>query len=271
MLGRKINLVVGLTTFHNEMLQISVPALGKLNQKFMLIVHNDNPVTTVTKKQIRDLGYNGDIFIINSSENVGTFRARIAITEAIGKLKISPDWIIFNDDDDIITDLTIPDVSNDIFSVVQNSVVIHHRILDLLRAKTNPDNLEIDGDNITLSRPNLGFAGTLIRTNIVIKLFAFLKPLLESIKKLDDGLDFRAPVDAVMRVFLNMYAKFLNPDSAPIYMDKINYIKTDIDSCQIKYEKLNRPVRNISDHYRRALIKYENLMQTALNAAALRG
>ena len=38
MMRKKNNIVIGLTTMGNEMLQISVPALGKLRQKFMLVI-----------------------------------------------------------------------------------------------------------------------------------------------------------------------------------------------------------------------------------------
>ena len=67
MMRRKPNIIVGLTTFNNEMLRISVPALGKIRQKFTLIVHNDNPMTTVSRRQIRKLGYCGDLQIINAN------------------------------------------------------------------------------------------------------------------------------------------------------------------------------------------------------------
>ena len=132
MMRRKPNIIVGLTTFNNEMLRISVPALGKIRQKFTLIVHNDNPMTTVSRRQIRKLGYCGDLQIINANENVGELRARLAIIDAAQAL--NPDWIIFCNDDDIMTDIEIPNVSDDNFAIIQNAIILRHRVGDLLRA-----------------------------------------------------------------------------------------------------------------------------------------
>ena len=66
MMHKKSNIVVGLTTFDNEMLRISVPAIGRMHQKVTLIIFNDNPTTTITRRQIRKIGYSGDLQIINS-------------------------------------------------------------------------------------------------------------------------------------------------------------------------------------------------------------
>lgn len=271
MLSKKPNLVVGLTTFNNEMLRISIPALGKINQKFFLIIYNDNPMTTVTKKQIRRLGYCGDIHIINGSENCGLLRARTNIINEIPKLKIKSDWIIFNDDDDIITDLTIPNVAPENNAIVQNAVVIKHRLMDLLRVMENPNDYIIDGENVVLARPNVSFPGTLFRTKYLSAVFKLISCAYEEIKKIDDSLDYMPPIDAMMRLFFAIYSQRTGDNSTPIYMDKINYIKIDLDTNTKKYEKLNRPVRNIADHYQRTLSRYEAVINKAIDAAALRG
>ena len=271
MLNKKVNIVVGLTTFNTEMLQISIPALGKLKQKFLLVIYNDNPTATVSRHQIRKLGYTGKIEIINTSEKVGVLRGRMKIVDEIKKLKSLPDWIIFNDDDDILTDLTIPEVSDNIFSIVQNSIIIRHRLQDLMRAINNSTSIDIDGENVIISRPNMYFVGMLIRTSLLIETFDFIKPLLESIEKIDNSLGYRPPVDLMLRTLLTMYAKFKNPDLSPIYMDKVNYIKTELDTATVKYDKLNKPARNITEHYKRAIAKYETLIKSALDAIAPQG
>ena len=76
---KKNNIIVGLTTFDNEMLRVSVPMLGKIRQKFTLVIYNDNPMTTITRRQIRRLGYCGDLRVINTNENMGLFRARMEL------------------------------------------------------------------------------------------------------------------------------------------------------------------------------------------------
>ena len=114
---KKSNIVVGITTFNNEMLRVSVPWIGKIRQKFTLVIYNDNPMATITRRQIRRLGYCGDLIIINSDENVGQFRARMAIVDTARE--IHPKWIIFCDDDDILSDTDIPNVAKRQYSHFQ--------------------------------------------------------------------------------------------------------------------------------------------------------
>ena len=83
MFTRNIDLVVGLTTFNNDMLRLSVPALSRLNGRFYLVVYNDNPTTTVSRRDIRRLGYRGRLRVINGTENIGVLRARMAIINAV--------------------------------------------------------------------------------------------------------------------------------------------------------------------------------------------
>ena len=66
MFKRKTQILVGLTTFYNEYLHVSVPALARLGRRFTLIIHNDNPDTRVSRRQIRRLGYRGKLHIINT-------------------------------------------------------------------------------------------------------------------------------------------------------------------------------------------------------------
>lgn len=269
MVRRKSNIIVGLTTFHNEMLQISVPVLSKIRDKFTLIIYNDNPMTTLTKRDIRKYGYCGALYVINTNENIGELRARMEIVEAARGL--NPDWFIFCNDSDLLIDVSVPNVSDDNFAVVQNALVIRHRIADLLRAINNPTDIDADGENIELLRPNMGLVGTPIRAKTMFGLCRYLSTITESVCEIDDGLDFYPPFDAIMWNFVNVYAKSVNPNAVPIYMDKINYIKNKIDTARMKYGRLAKPARNVNEHYRRALDKYTALLTAALNAAALRG
>lgn len=268
---KKNNIVVGLTTVNTEMLAVSVPALGRLRAKFTLVIYNDNPMATVSRRQIRKLGYCGDLQIINGLENIGTMRARMAVVDAAATAGINPDWFLFCDDDDIVVDLDVPNVSSDNFAIIQNAVIIRHRVGDLLRVMANTSDYDIDGENVELARPHIGFAGTLIRANVLNRLFKIMDTVTDAIQKIDDGLDWRPPVDAMMWSYVNMFAKHENPDAVPIYMDKINYIKNNIDTPRMKYGRLARPMRNEPEHYRRALAKYDAVLHTALDAAALRG
>lgn len=271
MLCKKNHVIVGLTTFHNEMLKISIPALGKLKQKFLLIIHNDNPTTNITKRDIRKLGYKGDLHIINSNENLGPLMAKVSIIKTADKLKLTDTWIVFNDDDDILTDLTIPDVAANNFAIIQNSITIKNRVLDLLRVMDKPDNYVVDNEHIILSKPNRNITGTLIKTKHLVGMADILLTISDALLDIERSLTYRVPVDMIMWSLLNTYVKSMDANAFPIYMDKINYIKTDLDSCQIKYGKLKHPVRNADEHYKKLLSKYESAFHIAMDAAALRG
>lgn len=269
MMRRKPNIIVGLTTFNNEMLRISVPALGKIRQKFTLIVHNDNPMTTVSRRQVRKLGYCGDLQIINANENVGELRARLAIIDAAQAL--NPDWIIFCNDDDIMTDIEIPNVSDDNFAIIQNAIILRHRVGDLLRAMECATDIDVDGENVILRRPNIGLCGTPVRAKTLFGMKHIITDAMDAVSKIDDKLEFIPPVDAMMWNWVNIYARHLNPNAVPIYMDKINYIKNELDTARMKYGRLARPARNADEHKHRVLAKYDAAFTAALNAAALRG
>lgn len=267
---RKIPFVVGMTTFNTEMLKVSVSALGKLHQKFHLIIYNDNPMDIISRRQIRKLGYCGDLTIINTNENVGEFRARLEIINIAKDIK--PEWIVFCDDDDLLLDLELPNVSDETFAIIQNAVTLQHRVSDLLRVMENPSNFIVDEENVTLMRPNIGMRGTPVRAKVLFGLVKVLSDLIEELQKVTDKVDFYPPIDAIMWGLTNTYARSTNPNSTPIYMDKINYIKNNLDTSCMKYGKLSKPGRNINEQYNRIVSKCESILQNALNAAAaLRG
>ncbi len=271
MLSRKNNIVVGITTFHNEMLRISVPALGRMARKFLLIIYNDNPLTTVTKRQIRMLGYRGDLQIINSDENIGTMRARMAIVAAALKVKPTPEWIIFNDDDDMLINLDdVPNVSDDTWAVMQNSLILRNRVAGLMRAMGNPEDCHADGTDVMLDKPHIGFTGTMMRMSVMCDMARVVDYALPQIAAMGESLSFRPPVDTIMWNFANMCAKQQNPNAMPIYMDRVNHIITDLDSAQTKYGYARTPRRGGGDAVRRAVAKYDAIFADAM-AAALRG
>lgn len=271
MLSRKNNIVIGLTTFHNELLRISVPALSRLPRKFLLIIFNDNPLTAVTRRQIRQLGYRGDLQIINSDENIGPMRARMAIVAAASKIKPAPDWIVFNDDDDMIVNLDdAPNVSDDTFAVLQNSLILRNRISNLMLAMNNPEDCQPDGTDIVLDTPHIGFTGTLIRLSVLIGMADVIDKVLPHLVAIDDGLSFRPPLNTIMWNFVCAYARDINPNAAPIYMNRTSQIITDLDCAKTKYGRARWAVRGGGDAVRRVVAKYDAAFAVAL-AAALRG
>ena len=238
---KKSDIVIGLTTFDNTMLRISVPAIGRIRQKFHLIIFNDNPTTTITRRQIRKLGYCGDLQVINSDEN-----------------------------DDILIDADIPNVSDDNFAVIQNAIVLRHRVSDLLRAMENPTDVCPDDENVILLRPHLGLAGTPVRASILFELLKIQEPATNAVSRIVSGLNFVPPIDAIMWNMVNMLAREKNPNAVPIYMNKVNYIKCDLDTPHIKYNRVRKPARN-QDKYMRDIIDKCNQAFHDILAAAPSG
>ena len=268
MMHKKSDIVIGLTTFDNTMLRISVPAIGQIRQKFHLIIFNDNPTTTITRRQIRKLGYCGDLQVINSDENIGEFRARMEIVNAARNLQ--PNWFIFCDDDDILIDADIPNVSDDNFAVIQNAIVLRHRVSDLLRAMENPTDVCPDDENVILLRPHLGLAGTPVRASILFELLKIQEPATNAVLRIVSGLNFVPPIDAIMWNMVNMLAREKNPNAVPIYMNKVNYIKCDLDTPHMKYNRVRKPARN-QDKYMRDIIDKCNQAFHDILAAAPSG
>lgn len=269
MFGKRARIIVGITTLYDEYLGVSVPGLARLGKNFILVVYNDNPDVKITKKQIRKLGYRGKLYVVNGGHNLGQLRARLAIVDFVRKKKLNADWFVFVDDDDILTNVTIPDVSKNNFAIIQNMVVVRTRLIDVLRVVRNSANYTIDNENIYLVRPHVGLAGTLVRYSEIVRLADVMNNALQSISDVDESLSFRPPVDMMMWSALNIIARHNNERATPIYMDTINYIATDIDTCPVKYGMKMQPAKNPTQQISRAIARYDAAIRAALrdNAA----
>jgi hypothetical protein len=264
MFKKKTHVIVGLTTFYDEYLGVSIPGLAQIKGKFILVVYNDNPDVRITKKQIRKLGYRGRLYVINGTHNVGQLRARLAILDFVRKHKIKSDWFVFVDDDDILTNLNIPDVSENNFAIIQNMAVMRTRLIDVLRAVRNNTNYTIDNENVYLVRPHVGLAGTLARFTTIMRLGEILTNALQDLSDVDESLSFRPPVDMMMWSALNIIARHDNGCATPIYMDTINYIASDIDTCPVKYGMKLQPTKNATQQIQRAIARYDAVVRIAL-------
>lgn len=269
MFDKRARIIVGITTLYDEYLGVSIPGLARLGKNFILVVYNDNPDVKITKKQIRKLGYRGKLYVVNGGHNLGQLRARLAIVDFVRKKKLNADWFVFVDDDDILTNVTIPDVSKNNFAIIQNMVVVRTRLIDVLRVVRDSANYTIDNENIYLVRPHVGLAGTLVRYSEIVRLADVMNNALQSISDVDESLSFRPPVDMMMWSALNIIARHNNERATPIYMDTINYIATDIDTCPVKYGMKMQPAKNPTQQISRAIARYDAAIRAALrdNAA----
>jgi len=254
------NLVVGMTTFYDEFLGLSIPVLARIKQKFILIIHNDNPDTKISKRQIRKLGYRGRLYIINSKYNVGQLRARLAILGLVAQKKLKAKWFLFADDEDFVLDAKIPDVASNHFAVIQNMLVIKNRLVDVLRIIKSPTKYNIDDDNICVVRPHIGLAGTLVRLNAIMELGRILTENIIQISDIDESLNHRPPVDMMMWSALNIIANAQDTNATPIYMDNVNYVATKLDYSDKKYGQK----KDSGQQAQRAIEKYNRVILAAL-------
>lgn len=266
MFACKTRVVVGLTTYYSENLMISLSGLARLGKKTILIIHNDNPDALISKRDVRHMGFDGEVYIINSAHNVGLLRSRLAIIDFVKEHKISAEWFMFVNDDDILLNLDLPKVENKHFAIIQNMAVVRSRLIDVLRIMKNPDKLKIDDENIYLVRPHIGIIGTLIRMEYVFKLGEVLKSAMVAISDIDESLSFRPPVDMMMWSALNIVARNDNDIVSPIYMDTVNYVAMDIDNVTMKYGMLIQPEKNPQEQIMAAIAKYDVAVRTALMA-----
>lgn len=264
MFANKTRVIVGLTTYYNENLMISLSGLSRLGRSAILVIHNDNPETPLSKRDVRRMGYNGDVYIINSEHNIGLLRSRLSIINFIKEHKINSDWFVFANDDDILLKLDVPTVGVNHFAIIQNMAVIRSRLIDVLRVMRNPDNYTVDDENVYVVRPHIGMIGTLVRTEYVLQLGAVLQSASAAISDIDESLGFLPPVDAMMWSALNIIARYDDENVAPIYMDTINYIATDIDNVAIKYGMPVQPSKNPQRQILSAIAKYDAAIRSVL-------
>lgn len=271
MFGKKQNLIIGLTTYYTENLAISISGLSHITERFLLVVYNDNPNVRVTSGQIREYGYMGPLQIINGVENIGLMRARLAILDVARTQKRTPDWIMFIDDDDVLLNADIPNVSGNNFAVIQNMVVLRTRLRDVLRVISNPNDYNVDNENVYLVRPHVGLSGALIRTTAAFRMGEVLRSLTCKFSETNSDLDFLPPTDLMMWSALNIISRHDNELACPIYIDTVNYIVIDLDSATTKYNKLIAPKKNAETQLKQLLSQYDTLVRDALNDAAPAG
>lgn len=269
MFGNKVNCVIGITTRYNEYLNISVPGVARLNKNFVLVIYNDNPNTKLNKKHIRQMGFQGPLYIINNSVCVGCRQARMNIIKFIADKKINAQWGLFLDDDDVLTSLTIPHVNENNWAIIQNMITVKTRFIDMLGVAVNQQyELTPDGKNVLLVRPHLGLAGTPVKMDVLKRMVTIFDNAKEKLSMIDESVNWRPPVDEMMWNAVNLIAKHDNPNALPIFMDVVNCVKNAVDTADGKYGLPNPPIASQPEQVNRMLEKYNAVIVAELNADA---
>ena len=226
------NIIIGLTTFNHEFLNISISGLAHIGKNIILVVYNDNPCRKLTHKMVRRLGFRGQLHIINTDENVGVIRARVAILEYIKKNKLVGNWFMFANDDDVVLNAVLPGIDDNIFAVMGNAVVIRNRILDVLRIMSNPNDYTIDSVDTQLRAPHIAISGTLVRTKHILEFGDFLSTIMPQIINTVSDTPFIIPADIMMWNMFVEYMRIYHPKLSPIYMNQTNYLMTKLNNTR---------------------------------------
>ncbi len=250
------NIVIGLTTFSHEFLNISVAGLSRLGKNITLVIYNDNPCRKLTHRDIRKFGFRGRTHIINTDENIGGLRARIAILEYVRENKIAASWVMFANDDDIVLNAVAPIVDANTYAVIGNAVSVGGRLLDVLRVMINPNDYTVDGSDTKLFAPHISMAGTFVRMDVLSEFGDFLSSVILDVIGIVSDVPYVAPTDLIMWHMLTEYMRVSHPDMLPIYMNQTNYLMTKLNNT--RYPTASQRDRIIS-------------RATALVVAALRG
>lgn len=266
MFKRKENFVIALVALDCELLRISVGALARLGTKFTLIIYNGNPAITLERADVRKMGYRGRVHIINGATGPDMFGAIGAVVTATHTVARHARWIVFIRDCDLLLDMAVPNVSRDNFAVIQNMVTIRHRVSDMLRVMRCPTDYNIDDENVTLTRPHIGFFGSLVRIDTITGLCNVLGTISDKICALDQDLEYWPPYDAILWTLLNTFARAVNPDAVPIYMDRVGHISIMLDTANTKCGRSAVPARAQDEHYARATARFDAALRAALAA-----
>ena len=232
MLRKNFEIIIGLTTFNHEFLKLSISGLVGAHKNVLLVIYNDNPCKKLSKKYVRRLGYRGNLIIINTDENSGTLRARIALIEHIKKNKLISNWFMFANDDDVVLNTTVPSVSDNTFAIMGNSVVVASGLINVMRIMDNSQDFTIDGVDNMLIAPHIGMSGTLVRMDTMIQYADFMTEIIDKIHEITDNTPFAPPIDLIMWNILVEYMRKTHPNMSPIYMNQNNYLMTKLNGTR---------------------------------------
>ena len=220
MFKNKKNLVIAITTADLDALRISVPPLRDFAHCATLVIYNDNSDTKLTRPVIKKLGWRGQVHIINADQACGELQARIGLMKFIVAHCADAEWTQFVNDTDVLINTEIPDVSKNAFAVVQNATILSNKVTDIFKISHK----WATGTEYGKTGPRFDIAGPILRTMFLGEFCAFLEPLVPQIEKLAGKAHNQPSVGAIMWAALTAFMRARYPYTAPIYMNRTNYV-----------------------------------------------
>lgn len=226
MFGVKNNLVIGMVVQHRCALNLSVPALARLGEKFTLIIFNNDPAHPIQGRFVRRLGYRGGLQIINTDVALGALDARLVLIDAATNAANGATWMIFVAQDGILVSADTSPVAPENFAIIKNALCVRHGVHNLLAAACDGATPVPDGSQIILHGPNTELAGTPVRIDVLRRVADAVRRALPGASDIEDR-----TADEIIWRALGHCARAENPCVAPIFMDKTAYIFNGIDMC----------------------------------------
>ena len=251
----KKRLLVAITTFNHDALRVSIPLLARIGHRVSVLIYNDNPDVKLTKKTVRKIGWRGPLQIINGPENLGEIGAKIKLIDICAK-DTTHKWVTFMDDDDMLVSIDIPQVSDDVFAILQNVAVVQDSHTELFKK-------HFDWNKNSLG-PNFDIRGTWVRPMYLDGFSNFMESLMPQFNKIARGLKYRLPVGAILWAGLNAFVKSTHPKTQPIYMNKTNYVSIRLGTACEKYGTKNSPSDVRADFSKAAVEKFTELFDFAI-------
>ncbi len=231
MFKSKNDLVVIMTVMDTDALRISLTQLHRLKRNFTLVIYNDNPNQKVERRTVRRMGWNCALYIINSDKNYGEFESRIHAIKSIRNLNIRGNWFLFVDQDDVLLDADLPNVSDNIFAIVQNATILSDNITEIF--KINPS--WVGGCEYGKNGPRFEITGTIIRRNVLDEFANFITDISQKLYRDLRHTRYRVPVGVVLWLALKSFMQVRYPEMSPIYMNRTNYVAIKMGHAAVKY------------------------------------
>lgn len=231
MMTKKPKTVIIITTYDLDALRVSVPPLRGFRRDATLVIHNDNPAQKLLRRDVVKLGWRGNTHIINSDNNLGEFESRIRAIEYVRDNKILADWIVLVDDDDVLIDVCVPNVSNNVFAIIQNTTTLSANHIDMFRINHS----WADGTEYGKTGPKFAITGTMIRANILFEFVDTVRTVMPQIRDAVGDMKYRISWDLILWNMLDTFVRTRHPDMSPIYMNRTNYVAIKLGRAPIKY------------------------------------
>ena len=213
-------IVIALCATDATMLNITVPPLGRLREKFMLVIHNPNPDVPISRRDIRRMGYRGRLKIINSKTHASLCQARRDMVAATGPRDA---WIIFVDAGDVLTDIDTTPARADNFAIIKNTLYVR-RFSDLMHAAFNDRIPATDAVNVIAGQPGNILRGMPIRADVMRRAAGGGLAMMEMGNPASDAAAVDKMIWQEIRKSVGDNAK-----QSAIFMETVSYIVNDID------------------------------------------